>query len=108
MQSSDRYLRLLERCISVETVRVAPDQRYTMSLNGHCLAEHTFGFRRRNVPKALVDQNSVNTLHDAFFSTPDNRRHEIVMEHRENWTEDHRDKIIATIDELLAQIRSIV
>ncbi|KAK6745614.1 hypothetical protein RB195_011998 [Necator americanus] len=108
MQSSGRYRHLLKRCISVDLDRVGETERYTMSSNGHCVAEHTFRFKRRLVPQAMVKLDSKSILHEAFFSTPDNVRHEIVEEHRENWTEDYRNELVATIDELMAQIRSIV
>ncbi|KHJ98272.1 zinc finger, C3HC4 type [Oesophagostomum dentatum] len=105
LQESARYAPLLSRCISVELDRLSTSEQYTMSSNGHCVAEHTFRFRRRVIPDNMMDQSPSSILHEAFFSTPDNTRHEIVKEHRENWTEDHKNKIISTIDELLAQIR---
>ncbi|KAL6725500.1 hypothetical protein Aduo_007549 [Ancylostoma duodenale] len=108
MQASNRYLRLMNRCISLELDAVAQTERYTMSSNGHCIAEHTFRFKRKVFPNTMNGLSASSILHEAFFSTPDNVRHELVEEHRQNWTEDYRSKVLGTIDELLAQIRILV
>ncbi|VDP46230.1 unnamed protein product [Heligmosomoides polygyrus] len=103
MQFSPRFAHLYDRCISMKLDKVKPSERYTKSLDDHYIAEHIFGFQRRRMP-SLSSSSVASSLHDVFFSTPDNPRHEIVQEHRESWTPQYRDRIISAIDELLTRI----
>lgn len=105
MQFSPRFAHLYDRCISMKLDKVKPSERYTKSLDDHYIAEHIFGFQRRRMP-SLSSSSVASSLHDVFFSTPDNPRHEIVQEHRESWTPQYRDRIISAIDELLTRIGS--
>ncbi|WKY03057.1 hypothetical protein Q1695_016391 [Nippostrongylus brasiliensis] len=102
MQHSDRYCYTCERCVSIKLDRVKPSQRFTMSSNGHYIVDHVFEFLRRSHSRV---SSATSSLHDAFFSTPDNIRHEIVQEHRANWSPEYRDRTISIIDELLTRIR---
>ncbi|VDO29220.1 unnamed protein product [Haemonchus placei] len=106
MQLSQRFSKLCHRCVSIQLEQVKPSERYTMSCNGHYIAEHIFRFHRHpsTVQSGFISQ-VLPTVHDAFFSTPDNIRHEIVREHRQNWTKGYRDQTISIIDELLTRIR---
>uniref|UniRef100_W6NSW4 Protein ZC477.5 n=1 Tax=Haemonchus contortus TaxID=6289 RepID=W6NSW4_HAECO len=107
MQLSQRFSKLCDRCVSIQLEQVKPSERYTMSSNGHYIAEHIFRFHRHpsTVQSGFISQ-VLPTVHDAFFSTPDNIRHEIVKEHRQNWTKGYRDQTISIIDELLTRIRT--
>ncbi|KAK6053632.1 hypothetical protein COOONC_08863 [Cooperia oncophora] len=132
MQLSQRFCNLCDRCVSIALEQVNPSDRYTMSCNNHYIAEHIFRFHRRPSlapggfnpqPPPLTHGTIAVSIEptelgviacsqrdfatDAFFSTPDNIRHEIVKEHRQNWTEDYRDQTISMIDEMLTRIRQV-
>ncbi|KAK6029833.1 zinc finger, C3HC4 type [Ostertagia ostertagi] len=105
MQLSQRFCNLGDRCVSIALEQVKPSDRYTMSSNGHYIAEHTFRFHRRPSSQSSFNFQTSSGPHGAFFSTPNNIRHEIVKEHRQNWTTDYRDQTISMIDEMLTKIR---
>lgn len=84
----DRFQNIIDRCVSVEMTKVRDDD-----IGGYeFLLEQT------------VPGCSIPSLHDCFFSTMDNIRHEIVEECRQNWTMEYRNWAVDSIDKLYRSV----
>ncbi|KJH48313.1 hypothetical protein DICVIV_05554 [Dictyocaulus viviparus] len=99
-----RLKNIINRCISINfTNRGKPEQSAISEAIYGC-NEQNFSFIPRRDSSSLYVQLVFCT--DSFFSTENNIRHEIVKEHRQNWTVEYRDKTIGLIDDIIKTIRS--